>query len=478
MKKIFKKLAALALTALLLFTVMPVFAEAPEINIVGLTNNNVISDFELYPVVSGDNVVWSVQNDSSSGGEDELYFGNLSDLSTFENPTNITTVDGVYARHPRIDGVYVVWSGFDGAQSDLYLTIINDADTFAEPINLTPNTPDQEPSYYDVSGNNVVFSDFEFGSDIFVIDITNPSSPSVAVNLTPDTPESTQTNPKISGDYVIWEDTESGNNDIYLYDLSGGVPAYQINDAGTDAYMPEIDGDKIVWLDDSYWNCDIWVYDIIQGGEPSKITDTYTYREEITIYGDMIVWGDGRNDPGDWMSNDIYVMKLDDMIETRIAHIDDNWLSYPSISDNNIVYSANDGNTGDIYLAALTYPSEADTTPPTYETLPGDTKVVNLTEGELITTNPYIIKVNPTDDTAVEKVEFYVDGFLICTDTTPDAEGVYSCAWDTSKYHSDIRILTYDTSGNTTELLRTVTVDPSLYLTTLPRTGREVRSKK
>lgn len=124
-------------------------------------------------------------------------------------------------------------------------------------------------------------------------------------------------------------------------------------------------------------------------------------------------------------------------------------------------------------MAKIIFPEAADTISPTFVTLPGSTIPINLTEGQTITTNPYIIKVKPNDDNGIQRVEFYIDGTLICTATTPDAGGVYSCSWDTSKYHSDIRVIAYDNSGNPSiALTRSTVVDPSLYI--LPRTGMNI----
>jgi hypothetical protein len=109
-----------------------------------------------------------------------------------------------------------------------------------------------------------------------------------------------------------------------------------------------------------------------------------------------------------------------------------------------------------------------DYTGPTFEALgSGDTRSVNIDAGQVITTNPYIIKVLPDDPSGVTKVEFYIDNVLICTDDTADADGYYTCSWDTSKYHSDVKIIAYDAFGNTTALTRSTTV----LLTGVPNTG-------
>lgn len=111
---------------------------------------------------------------------------------------------------------------------------------------------------------------------------------------------------------------------------------------------------------------------------------------------------------------------------------------------------------------------------PVFASIPGGTAQINIEEGQVITEKYVTINVYPTDNIQIQKVEFYVDGVLIGTDTDADGSGVYSAVWDASKYHSDIRVVAYDINGNTTELTRTAEVDPSVYATSLPTTGEGV----
>ncbi|MBN2015207.1 right-handed parallel beta-helix repeat-containing protein [Candidatus Dojkabacteria bacterium] len=100
-----------------------------------------------------------------------------------------------------------------------------------------------------------------------------------------------------------------------------------------------------------------------------------------------------------------------------------------------------------------------DDTPPVFVQLPGSTELINITEGQVITVNPYTIKVKPEDDeSGINKVEIYIDDVLICTITTPDANGVYSCNWDTSKYHSTVRAVAYNNNNLTAQITRTANV--------------------
>ena len=112
------------------------------------------------------------------------------------------------------------------------------------------------------------------------------------------------------------------------------------------------------------------------------------------------------------------------------------------------------------------------------DTIPPTISEVNLSDGQIITTNPYIITAKVTDNIGVSRVEFFVDNNLIGTSTLPDLAGVYEVPWDTSKYHSTVKIVAYDTSGNKAEAIRYVTVNFSStwegpIVNVLPKTGEE-----
>ena len=103
---------------------------------------------------------------------------------------------------------------------------------------------------------------------------------------------------------------------------------------------------------------------------------------------------------------------------------------------------------------------------PLFINLPGVSTPINVDEGQVIIQNPYILKVRPTSYYGIARVEFYIDGVLIGTIVIPDADGVYSCLWDTTSfYHSLVRVVAYDTGGESTEITRNATVIPPVPAT-------------
>ena len=124
-----------------------------------------------------------------------------------------------------------------------------------------------------------------------------------------------------------------------------------------------------------------------------------------------------------------------------------------------------------------TLPPPPPTPPPAssnnFTTLPGDTRPVNLDEGGVISDPVYTLEVKPSGK-GILKVEFFVDDNLVCTDTSADAKGVYACDWDTTKYHSNVRIVTSYLNGSKITLTRNVAVKAaSDQISILPKTGQD-----
>lgn len=111
--------------------------------------------------------------------------------------------------------------------------------------------------------------------------------------------------------------------------------------------------------------------------------------------------------------------------------------------------------------------------PATVDNIDPELTSVNLVDGQVVTTNPYILRVKATDSASgIWRVEFYVDDNLICTDSVVDANGDYTCNWDTSQYHSSVFVRVFDMVGNM--------VQGGVYYipVELPPTGFFVRSSQ
>lgn len=217
----------------------------------------------------------------------------------------------------------------------------------------------------------------------------------------------------------------------------------------------------------------IVTYDYSGGGFYDRVFDVTVDGTDLYLVGDAYSLSGGatligRIEKRDTTSGDLLWEKnLTEYSQSRHMAVD--------FYDGGIYISGNGGGitatengtgniqtTGGVYSLKYSYPRY-----PYFVNIPGTSTLINLSEGQIITANPYIIKVKPEDDLGIVRVLFYIDDVLICEVTTPDADGVYSCSWDTSTYHSDVRVVAYDTQGYTVSMSRSVIVG-------LPETGQSI----
>jgi len=286
------------------------------------------------------------------------------------------------------------------------------------------------------------------------------------------------------------EDQYDQNVEIDLYDIET-LERTQITTVRSEKLSPKISGNRIIWKDKrDRATGDIYYYDLEQQSEARITTDEAVLNPSFDIAGDKIVWIDYRDDPSDRFMSDIYLFDISSSIEYPVieSQSDKDKCDIVLLGDDLYRIASTDNRNGnieewtgyDIYYTDIEFGESgaSDTTAPTFENLPGDSREINIDEGQGVTTNPYIINVRPYDQSGILKVEFYVDDNLICTDLSADEEGIFSCSWNTSVYHSIIKVYAFDQSGNRSSVLeRTTTVDPRLYQfepvtsTILPETG-------
>jgi ELWxxDGT repeat protein len=273
--------------------------------------------------------------------------------------------------------------------------------------------------------------------------------------------------------YELWKSDGTTTDTVMVKDIYPGINAnynyvHSFINSGGVLYFIADDGThgRELWKSDGTTAGTVMVKDIYPGAYGESVPSPTA----LTSSGNMLFFNanDGTHGAELWQSDGTTagtVMVKDIYPGADGEEAPNSSYPYGLVEYNGAIYfMAGDGVHGD-ELWAYDVP---DSTPPVFVNLPGLATTINLVDGQTVATNPFIIQVKPSDNYEIERVEFYVDGTLICTSTTPDANGVYACSWNTSLYHSDIRVIAYDDSGNPSlPLDRSVNVN----LGGLPNTG-------
>ncbi|MDD1654529.1 MAG: PKD domain-containing protein, partial [Methanomicrobiales archaeon] len=252
-----------------------------------------------YARIDGDYAVWQGDRyiEESQSHNSDIYLLHIPSKTV----TRLNNDQWDFQYYPDISGDRVVWVDdrnrlANRSQWDIYLYQIS---TQAETRITTDSWDQSRPA---VNGNYVVMEEYQYGSaNISLYDIsTGLLTPLV-------TAASSQQKPRIDGNYVVYQDSRNGVPEIYLMDLATRQET-QITSHASGTLLPEIDRDRIVWTDYRNGNADIYLYNITSGRETRITSDPYT-QFSPDISGDRIVWMDNRD--GDHNLYAIYLYTMD-----------------------------------------------------------------------------------------------------------------------------------------------------------------------
>jgi hypothetical protein len=272
-----------------LLVALPGMADA--FDAIQITNNDV---YDVYPDVSGSNVVWmqceGATDPGCSGGAFRIYHWDGSTIS--EIPTS-----GTEAGFPAISGSNVVYGGFDGSTGQIYLwdgttttQITNDGDY------------DHRPA---ISGSNVVWlscdgdAHWSCSNGDWEIYYWDGSFPIVPVRVTDNDTDDEFVD--VSGSMVVWDARDGSIDDDYEIYRWDGATTTQITDNSTDERYPRISGSNVVWTRcefDSLGYCsgDLPIY-LWDGSTTSLVTDDDSSGVFPAISGSNVVWTGCGKDP-------------------------------------------------------------------------------------------------------------------------------------------------------------------------------------
>jgi len=291
-----------------------------------------------------------------------------------------TNMDIGYHWYPAVSGDWVVWQVDDlydpGNFAQWYFQVV--AMDMSRPgflprrLTYNPNRPwdNWMPA---VDGSMVVWEDYRNDDNrrvgdglmdrdqIWIADANGPIlGPDFTVASWPlTTADSLKLNPRISGNLVVWDDwRDHVQPDIFLYDLSvdtdyNGIPNWKeppgvrpnpdpaeirLTDTSYPEMQPDVSGRKVVWLDlrrddGTGSTIDVYGLDLDTWTETPVATDPPAVRSQPRIDGPNVVWADKRLDQ--W---DVYWQNLTTGATAAVAgmNVDED---VPDISGRWLVYS-------------------------------------------------------------------------------------------------------------------------------------------
>jgi beta propeller repeat protein len=297
---------------------------------------------QVYPYISGDQVVWT------DGVDGSLILYNL--LTGRETKL----ANGYFCEAPAISDNYVV-SQIYTVSYDIFLY---DMSTGEETI-LTPFSDDTDDFAPVVAGPYVAWKSFNYSSNtcnVFLYNLSNRSAAAqmisentgscgcISGDLNCGNDPTVFPNPSIFEDKVVWDILIEGQYDVNLFNISDGTTVNITgNFPGSDQEYPMISGNYLVWQDDRSGDWDIYVADIsnLSNIEVLPLATDPSDQVYPAINNELVVWNDRNN-----LSLGLFNLSL--MTKTQIAP-SNRQPKDPSISGNKIVYEG-DGVATKIYL--------------------------------------------------------------------------------------------------------------------------------
>ena len=327
----------LGICALVVFWLLFFSSVGRAFDAIQITDN---STHDMYPAISGSNVVWMGCDGGSGttcdGGDWEIYFwdGATTTQVTFNDRDD---------KYPSISGSNVVWTAPDGPDDDVFLW---DGSTITQ---ITDNSSSEHRP--EISGSSVVwyasYGDFIDGYEVYLWDGFH------AVPITHN--DIDDVSPSISGSNVAWAHCDGvsypsclndGDLEIYLWD---GASATQITDNSVDDRHPAISGSNVAWerAVGALGGRGAQIYARVDGATIQVTDGSYDYAPAIS--GSNVVWygSDGTN------KSEIYLWTAGTTVPITDNSVSD---MYPAISGANVVWMRDDGNDYEIYMSTFTTP--------------------------------------------------------------------------------------------------------------------------
>ena len=271
-----------------------------------------LSQNGLYPVVSGDNVVW-VEPNTQGQRFDFIRYQLASDR-----------------REVIFNSGWFDWS------------VLGSRYSIAPDSSVALANKDVANSFYDLSDQYLVWVDIK-GEKYTIQAFDLASNQVLDVSSTGRYPMT----PRLFGSTVVWSDDRGNGVDLFERTLPSGEDQQPAQVAGK-KMVPAITNNYLVWLDVTHQPYKIWALNLTNG-ESWAITAPSAQPGAPRVDGDIVVWADTRNG-----NSDIYGYYLPSKNEFQITSgkAEQVW---PDISNNVVVWMDNRGGEWDIFGANLSW---------------------------------------------------------------------------------------------------------------------------
>jgi beta propeller repeat protein len=318
---------------------IPVSYSGLETGSMTLISTSSLSD-NYQPKIEGENIVWFRLDPVNQTSGIVLYNISTGNEIPLTLPGHLDTVN------PAVSGDYVVYSG-QAPDDPVYRIYLYEIDTASTSLLTSPDDPVYRilPA---ISGNNVVWSEFDAGHGRIVLHnlITNSS-----LVISPNSELLDNSYPSISGDYVVWQamDIPNSTYSVWLHQITTNITV-SITPPGQSSSQqaPAISGDRIVYADGIGGEWDIMEYNI-SSRESHKISlqKIVNNNPQIAIDGKLVAWADKSEGYGN-----IYLFDRLNRTVSLLTPADSNYSSKtaPSISGDRIVWECNNLGKIDIHM--------------------------------------------------------------------------------------------------------------------------------
>lgn len=288
---------------------------------------------QMYPAISGDSIVWVLNDSQNESLSVELYSISSENTSTISNATSVPLA---MPYQLAIAENNAVWSGQNPQTGGTNIHLYDTASGTLQQVTEDGPGMQLDPG---VSQDYIIWTNLtNESSDVYLYEIANG-------NITPMvSPLSYQMETAIGGNTTAWADnaTEGGDFDIVVAPL-GESNGTVLGDSGDDRY-PDVssDGRYVAWISFLENRSAVYLYDVAEDNA-TEITGESARPDAVAVDGNLVVYSDLRTG-----NHDIYMYNVTNGTETPVTQ-DRYDQSYPDVSNGEIVWMGNNTGRWEIY---------------------------------------------------------------------------------------------------------------------------------